>query len=64
LNVFSFEARLSIDGSWGNKLMDGSFSGMVGMLHRNEVDISVAGFVLQKSRAEGAKFLKPYTFSG
>jgi hypothetical protein len=43
--------------------MDGSFSGMLGMLHRNEVDIAIAGYVVSKGRADGAKFLKTVKLS-
>jgi hypothetical protein len=39
---FRSNLRPTIDGSWGNKLHDGTFDGMVGMLNRKEVDVAVS----------------------
>ena len=40
----------SIDGGWGSIEPDGSWNGMVGMVHRNEVDIAVSDFFITSER--------------
>lgn len=50
---FNYTLRNSIDGGWGNLLPDGvNFSGMVGMLQRRDVDISIAGVTNRPDRAK------------
>ena len=41
---------------YGGKNEDGSWSGMVGMLHRNEADIAVADFTPTNERYEVVDF--------
>jgi hypothetical protein len=61
---YRFNIRNSIDRSWGSKLPDGqSFDGMVGMLHRQEIDVAPASFLFSIERAEGAKYLNPFVTS-
>ena len=38
---FTYSVRLPPDGQWGALQSDGSWSGMVGMLHREIVDIGM-----------------------
>ena len=59
---FSTTYTESIDGAWGSKLDDGTFNGMIGMIERQEVECTVTGFSLKKSRAQVADFIKPVGF--
>ena len=40
----------SVDGSWGSLQPDGSYGGMIGMILRDEVEISVSDFLMTESR--------------
>ncbi len=40
------------DGKWGAKTANGSWNGMVGMLHRREVDMALGPFSITKARYE------------
>ncbi len=51
---------MTIDGAWGSRQADGSFNGIIGMLERQEVEMGVASFSLQKSRSEAADHLFPF----
>ncbi|XP_071536824.1 glutamate receptor ionotropic, kainate 2-like [Panulirus ornatus] len=53
---FSFAYRRPSDGSWGVKLDNGTWSGMVGMVVKEEVDIGAGPFVFSTSRAEVVDF--------
>ncbi|XP_071540829.1 LOW QUALITY PROTEIN: probable glutamate receptor [Panulirus ornatus] len=46
------------DGKWGTKEADGSWSGMVGMVGRKEVDMGVGPFSLSGVRAEMVDYMK------
>ncbi|XP_071524208.1 uncharacterized protein [Panulirus ornatus] len=47
------------DGSWGTKEVDGSYSGMVGMVHRKEADLGMGPFGLSAIRSEVVDFTIP-----
>ncbi|XP_045601688.1 probable glutamate receptor [Procambarus clarkii] len=47
------------DGSWGVKLPDGSWTGMVGMVGRKEADIGLGPFAVTSVRAEMVDFTYP-----
>ncbi|XP_071532997.1 glutamate receptor-like [Panulirus ornatus] len=49
------------DGGWGNKQGDGSFSGMVGVVSREEADIGLGPFSISAPRAEVVDFTYPIT---
>ncbi|XP_071540827.1 glutamate receptor U1-like [Panulirus ornatus] len=49
---FSYVFEKPLDGSWGTKTESGSWSGMVGMVHRKEVDIGLGPFGISATRAE------------
>ncbi|XP_069957612.1 glutamate receptor ionotropic, delta-2-like [Cherax quadricarinatus] len=46
------------DGSWGVKLADGSWTGMVGMVGRGEADIGLGPFGMSATRAEMVDFTR------
>ncbi|XP_071540832.1 LOW QUALITY PROTEIN: probable glutamate receptor [Panulirus ornatus] len=58
-NNFNFTYFLvrSRDGQWGTKKPDGSWTGMVGMVGRKEVDIGVGPFSLSGVRAEMVDYM-------
>ncbi|XP_069188820.1 glutamate receptor ionotropic, delta-1-like [Procambarus clarkii] len=47
------------DGLWGSQQNDGSWSGMVGMVSREEVDVGLGPFSVSASRAEVVDFTWP-----
>ena len=53
----------TIDGKFGNKIANGSFNGMVGMLVRNETDIVAAHMLITKIRSEVIDYTLPWKFS-
>ncbi|XP_045604507.2 probable glutamate receptor, partial [Procambarus clarkii] len=56
---FSYIYMRPPDGSWGIKREDGTWSGMVGMVSRQEVDIAVGPFGISGIRAEVVDFTEP-----
>ncbi|XP_022239256.1 glutamate receptor 2-like [Limulus polyphemus] len=46
---------------WGKKLSDGTWNGMIGMLHRNEVDLAIGPFVVTEERAQVIEYTKQLT---
>ena len=40
----------SIDGSWGSLQPDGSYGGMIGMILRDEVEVSVSDYLMTEDR--------------
>ena len=53
----------SIDRKFGNKIANGSYNGMVGMLVRNETDIVAAHMTITKTRAQVIDYCLPWKFS-
>ena len=53
----------SVDRKFGNKIANGSFNGMVGMLVRNETDIVAAHMTITKTRSEVIDYCIPWKFS-
>ena len=47
-----------IDGAWGNKRDDGSWSGMVGQLVADEADFSPSGFAVTEDRLKVVDYLE------
>ena len=47
---YSYTMVPSVDGSWGSLQPDGTFGGMIGMILRNEVEVSVADYLMTESR--------------
>ncbi|XP_071545434.1 probable glutamate receptor [Panulirus ornatus] len=50
------------DGSWGGKLKNGSWTGMVGMLGRKEVDIGLGPFSIRTYRMEMVDYTREIMF--
>ena len=53
---YRYTAIPSIDGSWGAKTRNGSYSGMIGMILREEVEFSISDFIITKTRKEVIDF--------
>ncbi|KAG7169259.1 Glutamate receptor-like 57 [Homarus americanus] len=49
------------DGAWGGRQANGSWSGMVGLVARKDVDIALGPFVVTESRASVVDFSLPLT---
>ncbi|XP_045612759.2 probable glutamate receptor [Procambarus clarkii] len=56
---FSYMYLRPPDGSWGIKRNDGTWSGMMGMVIRQEVDVAVGFFGISGVRAEVVDFTEP-----
>ena len=56
---FSYVMTPSVDGAWGSLKDDGTWSGMVGMILRDEVDIAVADFFITLDRSFVVDFSIP-----
>ncbi|XP_071540846.1 probable glutamate receptor [Panulirus ornatus] len=55
---FSYTFVRPPDGKWGTKEADGSWSGMVGMVGRKEVDLGLGPFGVSATRAEVVDFTR------
>ncbi|KAK4317461.1 hypothetical protein Pmani_011463 [Petrolisthes manimaculis] len=53
---FRYKLVPPIDGTWGVKTTDGNFTGMVGMLQRNEIEIALGPFFISWERTEVLDF--------
>ncbi|KAK8386628.1 hypothetical protein O3P69_017841 [Scylla paramamosain] len=47
---FTYRLVLPYDGNWGAPMNNGTFNGMVGMVHRKTVDFAMAGFTITHIR--------------
>ncbi|XP_071526994.1 LOW QUALITY PROTEIN: probable glutamate receptor [Panulirus ornatus] len=56
---FTYKYARPADGSWGGKLRNGSWTGMVGMLDRKEADIGLGPFGVSVTRAQVVDFTQP-----
>ncbi|XP_071526993.1 glutamate receptor ionotropic, delta-1-like [Panulirus ornatus] len=56
---FTYNFARPPDGSWGVKLKNGSWTGMVGMVDRKEVDIALGPFAIRLARREVVDFTRP-----
>ncbi|XP_071044131.1 glutamate [NMDA] receptor subunit 1-like [Parasteatoda tepidariorum] len=61
-NALNYQLDIVIpnDKEWGEKLSNGSFSGAIGMLHRNEADLAMGRMSITYDRAEVAWPASPY----
>ncbi|XP_045100957.1 glutamate receptor ionotropic, delta-1-like isoform X4 [Portunus trituberculatus] len=59
---FSFSYQRPPDGAWGAKLPNGSFSGMVGQVHREDVNFGLGPFSIDAARNEVIEFTWPISF--
>ncbi|XP_068228772.1 glutamate receptor ionotropic, kainate glr-3-like [Palaemon carinicauda] len=53
---FTYTVIKPLDGEWGRDLGNGTFSGMIGMCQRKEVDLAIGPFVLSWGRYQAADF--------
>ncbi|KAG7159607.1 Glutamate receptor-like 11 [Homarus americanus] len=60
---FSYTYVRSPDRTWGTKLPNGSWSGMMGVVTRGEADIGLGYFIMTVSRAEDVDFTWPMIVS-
>ncbi|XP_069168768.1 glutamate receptor ionotropic, kainate 5-like isoform X2 [Procambarus clarkii] len=58
---FTYKYVIPADGSFGSKQDDGSWSGMVGMVSREEAEFAVGLFGMTESRTEVIDFTWPVT---
>ncbi|XP_071540834.1 LOW QUALITY PROTEIN: probable glutamate receptor [Panulirus ornatus] len=56
---FTYTLQRPPDGSFGNQQPDGSVSGMLGMVTRDEVDLGLGPFSITASRAEVVDYVTP-----
>ena len=56
---FSYVLYPSVDGSWGSLSDDGNWSGMIGMILRDEVDFAVSDFFITLDRSYVVDFSMP-----
>ncbi|XP_063888337.1 glutamate receptor-like isoform X2 [Scylla paramamosain] len=56
---FTFVLERPPDGSWGTPLPNGTVTGLVGMVHRQEVDLALGPFALTSGRAIVVDFAAP-----
>ncbi|KAK3792934.1 hypothetical protein RRG08_033784 [Elysia crispata] len=59
---FSFTMVEPADNEWGRPLADGTWTGIVGMLQKHEIDISVAALVITTEREEVMDATFPYYY--
>ncbi|XP_071540585.1 probable glutamate receptor [Panulirus ornatus] len=56
---FTYDLQQPPDGVWGVKLKNGSWTGMVGMVVRHEVDLGLGPFAVTSVRAEVVDYTAP-----
>nr|XP_042906672.1 glutamate receptor ionotropic, delta-1-like [Parasteatoda tepidariorum] len=56
-----FEIKIPPDGEWGRKMDNGSWTGLVGMVHRGEADLAISQLSITAERSQAVKFSIPYT---
>ncbi|XP_075677015.1 uncharacterized protein LOC113789023 isoform X2 [Dermatophagoides pteronyssinus] len=60
---FNFTINLvDCDGIFGSKLTNNTWTGMIGKLINNEIDIGIGGIMMTYERFNSLNFLYPYTF--
>ncbi|KAG8179387.1 hypothetical protein JTE90_003643 [Oedothorax gibbosus] len=58
---FDYEVRQPKDGEYGRLMKNGTWTGLFGMIQRNEVDLVCAGLMMTDKRAGLADFTTPYS---
>ncbi|XP_068227741.1 probable glutamate receptor [Palaemon carinicauda] len=53
---FTYSVKRPPDVEWGRELPNGSFTGMIGMCQRNEVDVALGPFVMSWDRYQAADY--------
>ncbi|KAG8179388.1 hypothetical protein JTE90_003644 [Oedothorax gibbosus] len=60
---FDYEVRQPKDGEYGRLMKNGTWTGLFGMIQRNEVDLVCAGLMMTEARATVADYTTPYSAS-
>ncbi|XP_064120826.1 glutamate receptor ionotropic, delta-2-like [Macrobrachium nipponense] len=60
---FTFSAVLSPDNAWGNLQSDGTVTGIVGMVARQEADFAISTVTITEGRESVVDFTLPYGFT-
>ena len=60
---FKLDVVLTADGEWGRELSNGSWTGLVGMVLRNESDIALGGIAVTEKRYKIISYSSPYRFT-
>lgn len=60
---FDVEVLYPADGEWGRELPNGSWTGLVGMVLRNESDIALGGIAVTEKRFQIISYSAPYRFT-
>ncbi|KAG8184616.1 hypothetical protein JTE90_022667 [Oedothorax gibbosus] len=55
-----YKAVIPKDEEWGRKTKDGNWTGIIGMLHRNEADLGIAFLRITEERAQDVDFSNVY----
>ena len=56
---FTYTVEKPLDGEWGSRLSNDSWTGMVGMLIRKEIDVAVTDFTITMERSPYMTFSEP-----
>ncbi|KAA0195900.1 Ionotropic receptor 140 [Hyalella azteca] len=57
--IYRYALSRPSDGQWGRVLDNGSWTGMMGMVHRNEVDLALGPFAATWDRAQAVSLTTP-----
>lgn len=59
---FNFELVQPLDGPYGSPLPDGNWTGIIGMVHREEADIAIGKLSITEQRSSVIDFSYPYQY--
>lgn len=59
-----YEIVVSTDGEYGSMLPNGTFTGPMGLVQRDEVDVVVPDLAITRGRKKAAEFSYPYFYDG
>ncbi|XP_046351224.2 glutamate receptor ionotropic, kainate 4-like isoform X1 [Haliotis rufescens] len=59
---FTYKVKLPIDGEWGLEIAPGVWTGMVGELQNNQIDLTVAALTISSSRLKVMDFTYPFGY--
>ena len=60
--VCRYHVTYSVDGGWGTLLENNSWTGVVGMLDRKEVDVSVTDLAITEARSQVIDYSRELMF--
>ena len=55
-----FKYSVVVSDQYGTKDESGNWSGMIGMVHRNQADIAIADFLMDKERYQAVDFITSF----